>query len=283
MKNRYKKIALFLILIIGSSLFSNKSFAEGISIDAGLTPAYKRIMVRSQFRYMHRDNHPVMTQMEMKMRMFPVMVAYGLRSDLTVMVRQAFIRKEMMSTTNSGMGDLLLLTKFRLYRKNTSRYVFGIAPILAMEFPTGKDGFTSGSYDLYLGTLFSGRLKSWASDLNIKYIINGLSLKSDTDITPGNEFSIESAISYRIGLGNSSDLLLTPVLESSYFNVGADQLNDVDVANNGESMFLMSPGFKITYNSFIFESLVQFPVWQKQTGMQTERTTGFIVGFRIMN
>ena len=63
----------------------------------------------------------------------------------------------------------------------------------------------------------------------------------------------------------------------------AASIDDVDLANSGESIILLSPGFKITRGSFIFESLVQFPIYQDQSGMQTERKTGFLVGFRLMN
>jgi len=223
----------------------------------------------------------------MKAYMFPVVIAYGLRSDLTVMARQAFIRREMsmmgQSTTNSGLGDLLMLSKYRLIRINTPGYTLGVAPTLGLEFPTGKDEFTSSSYDLHFGSFFSGRLRSLGMDLNITYIWNGMAETGGAAVDPGNEFSLQAAFAYQVGIGSYSNFALAPVLESSYLKISADSEDGETLADTGESILWLSPGFKITWSSFIFESLVQFPVWQDQEGLQTERDPTFLVGIRLMN
>ncbi len=282
------KLTLAMLLLIVTIMFCSESVsAAGISIDAGLTPAAKRWIIRSQMRYMHRNNHPVMEQVNMKAYMFPIMVAYGLRSDLTLMVRQAVITREMTMMTGSskktGFGDLLILGKYRLVRINTPDYIIGIAPTLGLELPTGKENFTSNSYNLRVGSFFSGRLKSLGIDLNLTYLLNGLALTNDNEIDPGDEYSVEAAIAYRLSIGESSNLVIAPVLESTFMKVTPDSQDGNDLVDSGESLLLLSPGFKITWGSVIFESLIQFPIWQDHKGMQTERDTGFLIGFRFMN
>ena len=178
------RLGLALIVsFVASMIFSNIVSATGISIDAGLTPAENRWMLRSQVRYMHRDNDPSPMMREMKMHMFPVVVAYGLRPDLTVMVRQAIMRSEMAMMSQSspvvGFADLLVLAKYRLARVNTSTYTLGVAPTLGLEIPSGKENFSSNSYDLRMGCFVSGRLRSLGIDLNATYIWNGMVLTGD--------------------------------------------------------------------------------------------------------
>ena len=119
--------------------------------------------------------------------------------------------------------------------------------------------------------------------MNITYLWNGVAKTGDNVTNPGNVFSIETAIAYQLSLGEDAELAFAPVFESSYQKILSDNLDGAEIENTGESVLLLSPGLKITRSSFIIEGLIQFPVWQKQTGVQTERDTGFLIGIRWMN
>jgi hypothetical protein len=287
-RNKITRLSALLLIVLGIQLIYHSTvIAGGISIDAGLTPAENRWMVRSQMRILQRDNNPMNPSMEMKAYMFPLMVAYGLRSDATIMIRQAFMRREMTmmgnSNINSGLGDLFVLGKYRLIRINTPTYTLGIAPTLGLEFPTGEEQFTSNSFDLRSGMFLSGRMHSLRLDLNLSYVWNGMALTNDTNIDPGNEFAVEAAVSRQFGIGDNANFAIAPVLESSFQKLFADNDNGTTISNTGESIFLVAPGLKLTRGSFILEGLVQFPVSQSQEGSQTERSTTFILGIRLMN
>ncbi len=289
MKNKklLTKLSLLFIFLFACNLFWVDSLsASGISADAGLTPAANRWIFKTQFRLMQRDNHPTMNQ-EMTMQMYPVVIAYGLKSNIALMVRQAFVEKEMTmmgkTTNSSGFGDLLFMAKYRLVRVNKPTYTFGIAPTIGIELPTGNDAFSSNGYDLRFGTYFSGRRRRLSMDVNMLYIVNGIKKESDVSTEIGNEFSMVSALGYQISMGSDGNFSFTPVIESSYLKTWHDTNNGINLVNTGESLFLLSPGFKITKSSIIFESLFQIPVWQEQNGLQTERTSSFLIGIRIMN
>ena len=57
--------------------------AAGISVDAGLTPAEDRWIVRAQARYMSRGDD----QDGMRAVAFPLVLAYGARSDVSLFVQ----------------------------------------------------------------------------------------------------------------------------------------------------------------------------------------------------
>ena len=284
-----KRFLLSAFLLVGAltTVFvpSGNVRAAGISIDAGLTPAANRWIFRSQMRIMQRHNDPTPANREMTARMFPMVVAYGVRSDLAVMVRQGIMKREMtmpaVQTSSSGLTDFLVLSKWRLLRVNTRSYTLGFAPTLGIEIPTGEQNFTSDTWDLHLGWFASGRLRSWGMDLNLAYVWNGLA-KSGADIDPGDELAVEAALARQFPFGSDADYAVAPVIECSYRNVSSDNVDGSDIANTGESVVELSPGLKVTRSSLILEGLVRVPVWQDQTGLQTERDIGFLVGIRLM-
>ncbi|MEE8404077.1 MAG: transporter, partial [candidate division Zixibacteria bacterium] len=290
MKTHKKPSGLMLVLITlfaANTIMAGFVSAAGISIDAGLTPAENRWIFRSQMRFMQRDSDPTPAQREMKSYMLPVVVAYGIRSDLTIMIRQALRRNEIkmqgQSSSSTGLIDLLVLAKYRLLRLNTPSYTLGISPTLGIEIPSGADKFSSDSWDLHLGTFVSGRSRSWGIDLNVTYVWNGMAKTGSADRDPGDEFSMESALAHQFGLGPKADFALAPVIEFSYVSISSDSKDGITITNTGESVLLLSPGIKVTLSSIILESLLQFPLWQNQLGQQTERAPSFLVGIRIMN
>ncbi|UCD17870.1 MAG: transporter [Candidatus Zixiibacteriota bacterium] len=281
-----KTVILILVSLLLSTAWSDIAWATGISIDAGLTPPQNRWILRSQVRYMKRDHDPTPMQREMTSYLFPVVVAYGLRSDLTVMMRQIVRRNEMSMITGnssqSGFADLLLMTKFRMLRINLPGYTLGVAPTIGLEMPIGAEAFSSNTWDLRLGCFVSGRIREWGFDCNLAYAWNGMIKTAGSNLDPGHEFSLEAALGVQIGLGKEALLAVAPVLETSYRRTRADVADGQKVNNTGESVFLLSPGIKLTRSSLIWEFLAQFPVWQKQEGEQLERAAALLAGVRFM-
>lgn len=292
-RSRFILFTRHLCLVIISLLAVDSLSAAGISIDAGLTPAKGRWIARTQFRQMYSEN--ATGTMEMNMQMFPFVVAHGLRSDLTLMARQGYMRRKMTmmdnSSTKSGLGDLLVLAKYRLLRKNTPSYTLGIAPTLGLEFPTGEIGFGSNSWDLHAGCFLSARKGRWGIDLNLKYVWNSMGRFNDDHVDHGDELVIETALDHRFGFGQNAEFSLAPVLELSYTDISDGKIdlsdspdpNGIVTSDPGESVLWLSPGLIFTRSSLIIEGLVRIPVSQEATGMQTVHKTGFLFGIRLMN
>ena len=272
--------------IIILATFSNSANAAGISVDAGLTPPEDRWILRTQVRYRERRNDPSDMNREMNTYIFPVVLAYGLRPDLTLLIRQRVINQKMSvrGTTerDEGLGDLFVLAKYRAYRLNTPDYTLGIAPTIGLEFPTGHDSFTSETWDLKPGLFLSGRRGPWAVDLNIAYKWNGFADRGKGGRDPGDEVSLDLAFAHQLSIGQKGYASLAPVLEMTYKHIWADQLKGHDMSNTGETFMYISPGIKFITSSLILEALVQIPVWQHQKGSQLEQDVGILAGVRFM-
>ncbi len=269
-----------------NALISKNANAAGISVDAGLTPPEDRWMIRTQFRYMQRKDDPTLMNRKMDTYAFPVVVAYGFRPDLTLMVRQRVKHRKMSMSgsvsRDTGLGDLFVLGKYKLYRRNTREYTFGIASTLGLELPTGDDDFGSETWDLQPGLFASWRSGPWASDFSIAYKWNGFADKGKHGLNPGNELSVDLALAHQFSIGGKADTSLAPVLEFNYEHILPDRLRGQNVSNTGESLFFVSPGLKFTKSSFILEVLLQLPVWQDQEGSQLKQGKRLIVGTRWM-
>ena len=269
-----------------NALITNNATASGISVDAGLTPPQDRWIIRTQFRYMQRKDGPAPMNQKMNTYAWPVVIAYGFRPDLTLMVRQAVKHKEMSMTgsdsSDTGLDDLFVLGKYKLFRRNTRQYTLGIASTLGIEFPTGHDDFTSETWDLKPGLFTSWRSGPWASDFSFAYKWNGFADRGKNGLNPGDELSVDLALAHQFSIGQNADTSLTPVLEFNYKHLSTDRLRGHNVANTGESLFFISPGLKLTISSFILEVLLQFPLYQNQKGSQPKQGTRLIVGTRLM-
>ena len=275
---RQSRIYIFIFTCLLSVLLS-QGYATGISVDAGLTPAEDRWIVRMQYRHMSVD--AAMRRMNTDMLM--AVVAYGYTRDVTIMIRQMAACRVMSMSGNenrsSGLTDLAVMGKFGVYRKNTRHMILALAATLALKMPTGAEDISTGTWDARAGIYGSWRSRRWGNDLNLTYSWNGFSGPSASGITPGNVIGLDAAFSYQFSLGSSGRTSLTPVIELNYQYSGANQANGQDVGGDG-SIFFVSPGLKFTHNAFIIEVLIQNPVHQTYQNSQQNRRG--IIGFRYM-
>jgi hypothetical protein len=262
-------------------LSSFQVYASGISVDAGLTPAEDRWIVRMQYRQMSMD--AAMHTMDTDMLM--AVAAYGFTRDVTLMIRQMAVSRVMrMSVTGnentaSGLTDLAVLGKFGMYRKNTRHMILALAATLALKMPTGAEDISTDTWDWQAGIYGSWRSGRWGNDLNLTYTWNDFTNRAPSGITPGDVIGVDIAFSYQFSVGSSGRTSLTPVLELNYRYSMANQSEGQVVGGDGSILFV-SPGLKFTYDSFIVEVLIQNPV--NQTYQNVEQNRHGLVGFRYM-
>ncbi len=278
-----KPYAVIFTLLIIFPLFS---FGNGVSVDAGLTPARDKWIFRTQLRLMGRGDDLNLMSAAMDKSVLNTVLAYGLLRNLTIMIRQPLISQTMsmnsMETKMSGIGDMMMMVKYSLYRRNTYSSTFGVATVLGIGIPTGAKEVTMDMWNLKPGVYFSWRGRPWAADLSLAYKWTSVTGETDEGMNPGNELLLDLAISYQFSIGKNARMALAPLVEFSYLNMGKNRLYSEAVPNTGESVFTIAPGIKWTLDSFVVESVVLLPVQQKQGSMVLKRKTGWIFGIRYM-
>lgn len=266
--NKMNKQLLFLLIFFVPGFIK----AGGISVDAGITPPQDRFIFRSQYRYMSMEN----TMMSRHTQMVPFVLAYGVTSKIAVMARGMFVHQLVNngSAVNNGLNDFYLLSKFRLYRKNTANYVFGLAPHIASNIPVGSKEISNRTWDPELGFTMSYRPRYMSFDLSASYILSDISgkLKEKTrDI-----FNLNTAVSGVLPVNSKKDIALSPVIETTWKSALAKGYR-----SNINTVFL-SPGLSFIYSDISIEALVQFPVSQTQSDGSMKQNPRLIVGLKYM-
>ncbi len=247
------------------------SIAEGISVDAGLTPAQDRIIVRLQYRNIFNQ----MGSNDIVMHIFPVVVAYGLTPDITLMMRNMYRNvgiNETMMEMDSRWMDPFLMGKVKLYRHNAPTYTVGIAGFAGTTFPVLNSSI-SKNYSPVIGLNVSYRPGLWSFDLNNAYEWVNLNTRESQSVAK--EVQVNMAISRNIILPGIDNWVLAPVQEFSFLQ---SHSNSEDVSNK---YGFISPGFQVVSPNVKIEGLYQIAV---NSSNNTGVTNGnrIIVGLRFM-
>jgi hypothetical protein len=256
-----KSLALLLLVLC---LPLSRIQAGGISVDAGLTPAQNRWILRMQYRYMEMHN----SEMTTKSHMVPFVVAYGVTPKFTLMTRAMYVHKtnSMDQASQGGINDIYLLSKFNLYRINTPGYVFGIAPHVASNIPVGTVGISNRTWNPEVGINISYRPRFWAVDFSSSYTFSDMTGRSETD--HNDIFELNTAISVFFPFKNNTSNVLAPVLEFNY--------------TQSPKILFISPGISFIHSSLVLEGLIQIPVYQKTDNHLMNQKAKLILGIRYM-
>lgn len=275
-----RRAALFFALLFAGTPFLQ---AGGITADVGLTPPKDRYIFRTQLRWMEMGNDPTTMNREATMYGVPMVLAYGLQPNVTLIGRQvAFHRRMKMPSgvkESTGLGDFALISKWRLLRINKPEYIIGLAPVLGIELPTGDDDFSSDTFDLLTGAFLTIRRGEWGADLNLEYVLNGF---DDRDDRLGDAFTANLALSYQFTLDEQATVSVWPVLELTWSESWGARMGGSGVANTGGSIATVAPGIRFARQSFMLEALVQFPFHNRQSGTQLETEVSGLIGLRYL-
>lgn len=266
MKNKILSLTLLCAFLFS---FGTQTKAEGISVDAGLTPAQDRIVVRLQYRN-------ILNQMggnEIVMQMMPVVVVYGLSSDVTVMLRNLYRTVEtnetMMEMDNRWM-DPFLMGKVKLYRRNTRDYSLGVAGFAGTTFPA-LNSSVSKTYSPVVGINASFRPGLWSFDLNNAY--EWVNYNSEESQSAARQLQVNLAVSRNILLPGIDNWVLAPVQEFSF-------AKNYPASAESSSFGFISPGFQLVSPHVKFETLYQIPINSSKTAL--DYGGRLILGLRFM-
>jgi hypothetical protein len=266
---RNKALSFILLAAILFS-FGLQSKAEGISVDAGLTPAQDRIIIRLQYRNILNR----MGGNDILMHIMPMVVAYGLTPDVTLMLRNSYRtvgRNETMMEMNNRWMDPFLMGKVKLFRHNTRDYSLGVAGFAGTTFPVFNSS-VSKTYSPVIGVNASYRPGLWSFDLNNAY--EWVNYNTENSQAAAKQLHLNLAISHNIFLPGLENWILSPVQEFSLININP---------TSGESDFVgdISPGVQFVSPHLKIEGLYQIAVNSSQTS-GIEYGNRLILGLRLM-
>jgi hypothetical protein len=210
---------------------------------------------------------------DMVMHMMPVVVVYGLSSDVTVMLRNVYravgTNETMMEMDNRWM-DPFLMGKVKLYRRNTRDYSLGVAGFAGTTFPV-LNSSVSKTYSPVVGVNASFRPGLWSFDLNNAY--EWVNYNTEANQSAARQLQVNLAISRNILLPGIDNWVLVPVQEFSF-------ARDNPASGESSSFGFISPGFQLVSPHVKFETLYQIPINSTKTAL--DYGGRLILGLRFM-
>ena len=232
------------------------------------------------------------------------LLPYAITPMWTTRIVVPFVRKSMdfttpgnarLNYTSSGIGDVLLDTKWIFYSRNQLKGTTRVGIEGGVKIPLGSTdadlpGGTpaprplqlgSGSWDFPLKALFTLTRDRVGILANTGYRIN----TTDDGYRAGNMFSYDVAVGFRLTPSvykTLRDKSLMVYLELNGTVQARDRMNGTSASNSGGHLLYVSPALQwIPSPWLLFEASVQFPVLQDLNGTQLEYDTRFQIGTRF--
>ena len=204
----------------------------------------------------------------------PVVIAYGLTPDITLMMRNGYRavgnNETMMNMENQWM-DPFIMGKVKLFRKNTRSYSLGVAGFMGTSFPVLTSSMAK-TYSPTVGVNASFRPGLWSLDLNNAFEWTNYNTAEKN--SEARQLQINLAVSRNIEIAGLNDVIISPVQEFSLVN------SKMPLTNEVRRFGFISPGFQIVSPHFKFETLYQIGLNQSSSNIKAGNR--LIMGFRLM-
>jgi hypothetical protein len=233
----------------------------------------------------------------------PVTVVYGVSSRLSLIgvfpnigrIYEQTVDGQRISESDFGLGDLMIFTKYRFYKKNRHLGSSQIAFQIGLKLPTGANDLMDKQ-----GNRFPPPLQLGSGSIDYRLVLSLTEVRNRLFITSdfgynlrteanqfefGDIFSYDAAIKFRLFPSKYSDqypahdffvFLELNGLLSQKSKIGGNEIPD----SGGHQIFL-APGFQFfPFENIIFESGIQLPILENLNGTQLGTDFQFRTGIR---
>lgn len=292
-------ILLFTFLAIVCVL-PQSIYAVAINSNVALTPAKGQFLFRSQAKFTKKSSDPTDEDRERKDFLFQVIFVYGVSEKAALFLKVPYLDKELQyaesdTRGDSGIGDITLLGKYRIYTKDYPGKTSRFSILTGVKLPTGEDDeedrfgtlpqglqLGSGSFDPIIGAAYTWQSLDFEVDIDITYKFN---TEGANDFEFGDLFKYNIAYQRRVwpfklpeeGLYSQLNLVLE--LNGQYQQ--KNKSSGTKLADSGGNTIFLSPGLQYVMERFIIEGSVQLPVVQDLNGAQLKTDYIATVGIRM--
>ncbi len=194
---------------------------------------------------------------------------YGVTADWTIKAAIPLVDKNSNGSGSSGIGDVVLGTKYRFLRIDKPGQQFSTTALFQIKLPTGDDDRSprlgSGSTDITGGLLHGLESRRWYYNTAARYRFN---TEGGGGLDKGNKVILDLVAGVRPVLTKYKEPDTVLFLELNFENTERDQLNGSDVANTGGWELFLSPGVFWTYRVYAVTAGLQVPIAENLIGRQ---------------
>lgn len=207
-------------------------------------------------------------------------LAYGITSDLTFMAHFPLTYRDFAEPPGSGseefgLEDMSTMFKYRFYQDDIANIdTVRMSAMAGVEIPSFVDGFSSDSFDPFVGFALTAIEGKHGVGAHLKYKLNTGDDKTgiEFDDTEADAMRFDSSYLYRI----DPDQYTIDTTESTYVMVELNNRYEV----NGDFEMLLSPGLLIEAQTWAAEVAVRIPI-ARELDNRAELQWALTVGLRF--
>jgi len=195
--------------------------------------------------------------------------AYGISSSWTVKAEIPVVDKNFTRGRSSGVGDVILGTKYRFLRIDKPGRQFSTTGLFQVKLATASDRKSprlgSGSTDVVGGILHGLESRRWYYNTAARYRLNS---EGGGGLKKGNTVLLDLVAGVRPVLTKYKEPDTVLFLELNWEKSGRDSLRGLSVADTGGWEAFITPGIFWTYRTAAVTAGIQLPLAQDLNGPQ---------------
>ncbi len=297
LKISIKVLVWVLLLTAGAA----RSEAAPITSSTALAVAEGEFILREQVVVLRSTDDPGPKDRDLRVLTVPSVLVYGATRNLTLFGIVPYVDKTLEETIagqrqrrgDSGIGDVILLSRYTLYSVDRLGETRRFAPFVGLKLPTGDDDdrdslgilpqtlqLGSGSWDPIMGTIFTWQTFDWEFDSAVQYRFN----TEANNFEFGDQARLDLSFQYRLWpreLGAGVPAFFYGVLESNLIYAGKNEEGGISKPDSGGTTWFLAPGLQYVTKRVVLEAIVQIPAVQDLNGLALKNDFIVSAGFRV--
>ncbi|MBL4575910.1 MAG: transporter [Opitutaceae bacterium] len=297
----FRELFSFTAAIMVSAIMAAN--AAPITTNTALPVNEGEFILRAQVKYISSTDDPSPAERELTVWSAPSVLVYGLAEKFSLFGIVPYLDKSLEMNTpsgrqmrgDSGLGDIRVFGRYTLGQWDHPGETLRVAWFAGLELPTGTDDVVdslgrlpqplqlgSGSWDPFVGAVFTWQTLQWEFDSSIAYNFN----TEANGFEFGDVVRFDLSYQYRLWpneLGDAVPSYLYGVVESNLIWKDNNRAFGDRDSNSGGTAWYLAPGIQYVTKRYIIEGAVQFPIIQDLNGNALKNdlivTTGFRVNF----
>jgi outer membrane putative beta-barrel porin/alpha-amylase len=252
---RLKQTLIQKYLFLAAGLITLPASAHGPIFSPGPETLYKD-GIEIQLEY-YQSKTPSETENELMLGL-----GYGINQDWEIAIELPYINSSENEINNTGLGDIVLETKYRLWRLNAfgkQDSISGFAKaIIKNSDNQAQTETTKNTTDYILGLAYGQESLIWQRWASLSYRFNN---ESDANIDSANEIYFDASIGWRAQAPQyyESDTLWMIEFNTEYQQ--STEANNTSLSQNSRTEYFISPGVIWSYRNRSLKGGIQIPIY----------------------
>ena len=275
-----RRIAGVLCVIAVSSESQAQAFP--INTNVALQPAEGQSVFRSQFRHRQFVNA---AGADVRTSALSNVMVYGWTSRLSSVVGVPLIRREINAENGDdntvGVGDINVMARYQLWKRLGFLESRSWTVLSGVEVPSNDDAFSSGSWTIAVGMVYSWRNRRNGADADAVYRIG---TENEDGMKGGNRLVYDFVYQYRVSPGEytgSTKWTMTGLVEINGEYTQESELNGEALEGTDGHQVFLGPGVVLSGVRRRFELGIQIPLVKAGGDNKGEDDFRFVAGFTV--